>query len=387
MLGTREEISNVRFKALIVVVLIGSAMIGWLSAQVADSNGILTNARALIEADEDIFDLDSDTISAEDLDPVAVLAALDDLAAHPDDPLKPAGIAGVTDEQIEALHQDDVAFILDDALAIARDAIAESPRYLFEVGRVALYHGEPNAAFDLLIEAAEAGSAAAAGYLGWLAEDDATAHAWLSQAVAGGFASAQQILDDMTALPSRTTAQASPQIPKRSVADITEGFQRADLLKAMVEKDYEYLRQYRTESISYMLKLNSVLTDPSAWFRTNSAFFEQDLDHELMLNLNYITATDPDYLQDIVEIGVGGLWGMFQSLASERQSQQNAGTWDPAAEIAAANRGSIQHTQQIALLTTAAEWDGKRLLALYAEDPEAFREIYRGMVSYVRGAL
>ncbi|MEM7239328.1 MAG: hypothetical protein AAF501_16100, partial [Pseudomonadota bacterium] len=86
---------------------------------------------------------------------------------------------------------------------------------------------------------------------------------------------------------------------------------------------------------------------------------------------------------DMSSRGMNALWGAISGMAKERQQQQRSGRFDPAGEFTAFNKGMVEPMRGIALLTSQAEQDGKRLLVLYQQDPEAFRQIYAGMKRFV----
>jgi hypothetical protein len=116
---------------------------------------------------------------------------IDLLAAHPNDPDKPGHISGVSDEQVAALSEEDVGLLLSDwVISIA--AAAPEPRYLFELGRVALIHDEVATAYDLLLMANDAGSVPAPMYLASFFEEEnpELARQLLESAIAMGFAPA-----------------------------------------------------------------------------------------------------------------------------------------------------------------------------------------------------
>jgi hypothetical protein len=109
-------------------------------------------------------------------------------AAHPDDPDKPQEVPGVSDEQIADISDEDVDLLLSDWV-INVAAAAPEPRYLFELGRVALIHDQIETAYDLLEMANDAGSVPAPMYLAsyFEEEDPEQARRLVESAIAMGF--------------------------------------------------------------------------------------------------------------------------------------------------------------------------------------------------------
>lgn len=122
--------------------------------------------------------------------PVAVARQADRLAAHPGDPTKPAGIAGVADAKLMSSGKN------ARALDICMKAVAfypEEPRHLFELGRVLLLAGEADEAREFLGEAAVLGHVGARAYLGRLETDPQKALEIFRKAAADGFSPAAQM--------------------------------------------------------------------------------------------------------------------------------------------------------------------------------------------------
>jgi tetratricopeptide (TPR) repeat protein len=89
----------------------------------------------------------------------------DKLAAHPDDPSKPAAIAGVPDAKLQSGEAIEAAA---EACIEAIKADPNEARYEFELGRVLLLGGMVDDAREHLEAAAQRGHAAAYFYLGSL---------------------------------------------------------------------------------------------------------------------------------------------------------------------------------------------------------------------------
>lgn len=107
-------------------------------------------------------------------------AACDALAAHPDDPAKPAKVAGITDEALDSLAATEACI---QAVAVDPD----NARTRFQLGR-ALYLGDlkPEATQELKL-ASDGGSAAAMAYLAELTDDDGEAERLVQASANAGF--------------------------------------------------------------------------------------------------------------------------------------------------------------------------------------------------------
>lgn len=358
-------------------VFILSVTLGWFGTSMLHQSGLLPLAQEI----EDFAGSDPDEAVAEFLD------LLDELAAHPDDPDKPDYVSGVYDDELAQLHPEDAAFLLEQGISLARERLGTEPRYAFEVGRVALFHGDPGVALDLLSAAADAGSAAAAGYLGAMAEDPVEAEALLQQAVAGGFAPANEALASLKDEIAQAEAEARQAQEDEERRQNSQGrdagfdsFNRPDIIKALTSDQTGSID--RNTLLIYISKMNSVLTEPSAWFRAGAGF-DLELDPTLTPRLNYILSTDPTLMRDLSSRGLNAIWGALSGMAKERQQQQQNGRFDPAGEISAFNKGMVGGMHNFALLTSQAEQDGKRLLLLYQQDPHAFRQVYGGIKRFV----
>ncbi|MEM7239340.1 MAG: hypothetical protein AAF501_16160, partial [Pseudomonadota bacterium] len=282
-----------RRTGIAALLLVAGMGLGWLATGMLDQTGYL----ALYDEVEDFAGADPNEAIAEILDLV------DELAAHPDDPDKPEDVAGVYDDDLALLHPDDAAFLLEEGIDLARERLATNPRFAFELGRVALLHGDPGVAIDLLTAAADAGSAAAAGYLGTLANDPEEARQRLAQAIDGGFAPAADALaalDAEIAQVEEDARRAQEEEERRQAAQRQsanfENFNRPDIIRALAEDTTGSVD--RNTLLIYISKMNSVLAEPSAWFRAGPGF-DLELDPTLTPRLNYIVSTDRALMSDM----------------------------------------------------------------------------------------
>jgi hypothetical protein len=116
----------------------------------------------------------------------------DKLAAHPDDPSKPAAVAGVPDEKFQSGESIEAAA---KACIEAIKADPEEPRYEFELGRVLLLAGMADEAREHLEAAAQKGHAAAYFYLGGLELE--TAKGFFRRASDAKFKPANNLVADL----------------------------------------------------------------------------------------------------------------------------------------------------------------------------------------------
>jgi len=111
----------------------------------------------------------------------------DELAAHPADPNKAAGVPGVVDDAIDGLAA-------VEACMAAIGADPDEPRFAFQLGRTLMLGGELELASGFLSDAAAGGSAAALAYLGDLEDNLESARELYEAAADGGFAPAAALL-------------------------------------------------------------------------------------------------------------------------------------------------------------------------------------------------
>jgi hypothetical protein len=116
----------------------------------------------------------------------------DKLAAHPDDPSKPAGVAGVPDAKLQSAEAIEAAV---KACVEAVKADPNEPRYKFELGRVLLLGGMVEEAREQLEAAAQQRHAGAYFYLGALELE--TAKGFFQKASAGKFKPADTLVSDL----------------------------------------------------------------------------------------------------------------------------------------------------------------------------------------------
>jgi hypothetical protein len=119
----------------------------------------------------------------------------DKLAAHPDDPSKPAGVSGVPDANFQSPETIEAAV---NACVDAIKADPKEPRYQFELGRVLLLGGMIDESREHLEAAAQQGYAAAYFYMGGLELD--AAKGFFQQASAAKFKPADKLVGDLKSI-------------------------------------------------------------------------------------------------------------------------------------------------------------------------------------------
>src|SRR5947207_2795735 len=119
----------------------------------------------------------------------------DKLAAHPEDPTKPAAVAGVPDDKFQS------AEAIEAAVKACVDAIKadpNEPRYQFELGRILFLGGMMDEAREHLEAAAQQGYAGAYFYLGGMELD--TAKGFFQKASAAKFKPADKLVGDLKSI-------------------------------------------------------------------------------------------------------------------------------------------------------------------------------------------
>lgn len=159
-------------------------------------------------------------------------------------------------------------------------------------------------------------------------------------------------------------------------------FREPHLMSALYHGDIRNTGKSKVETMHYLMKIISVLDEPQVWFRIGQ-HADVALDPELAPIARGIFATEAELMRPMGQAGLQGLLGAFVAMGQERKRQMNNGTMDPFAEIAAFNKGSIQHTSPFARLAANANHDAKNLMILAQENPDAFMQAYEGIRTFV----
>ncbi len=155
--------------------------------------------------------------------------ACDVAAAHPDDPTKPEGIAGVTDDEMHA----------GAALTACEEAVLFDPenvRTLYQLARAYLIYDRPVEGVELMTEAAEEGHGAAIAVLGDIAlygllgddPDPELARSLYQQAAAAGF---------VPAVTLAMTIEENPEVDMAASVTTTPQMRQPMLLPPLLRGD------------------------------------------------------------------------------------------------------------------------------------------------------
>ncbi len=287
--------------------------------------------------------------------PELVAAIIDDYAGHPDDPQLPSGTVGASDDALAATNSREIAELLRDYVAFARER-SDTPRFLFALGRAALFHGYERLGHELLSEAADKGSGGASAYLGLQAEADREyeiAREHLQTALARGF--------DATVVRETLAALAD--------AGFDPGrFNRPDLIKALHEANFAALKQDMKVSWLYIGALHNTLWNDTILFLVDAP--------DILLELDPAVSAEAGFVSKKAEAPIE--WAKSVDLA-RRWLQDNfqSGQSSEVLEIA------DEETRELAILLDQAVQDGRRLAMLYETAPGDFRKVYRGIRAFL----
>ncbi|WP_372730964.1 hypothetical protein [Novosphingobium sp.] len=150
--------------------------------------------------------------------PPSSVALCDNQASHPDDPMK-RGV-GISDEDVDLINA-----LTACTQAVSEAQTADSPRIMFQTGRVLWLAEEFDEAMPFFLDAAEANEPAAMAYLGdayanglgGAVEDRETALTFYTQAAQAGFTPANEMANELaeelaqSEMPKVQIAEATPQ--------------------------------------------------------------------------------------------------------------------------------------------------------------------------------
>lgn len=303
------------------------------------------------------------------------------LGAHPKDRQNPPEVDGVTDEEILDMGPEEVRSLFDDVL----DAVNQSgtPVHYFDLGRIGLLAGGEGLAeqsVDLLLAAYEGGSEAAAYYLAQVVEDDELMLALLAESADGGFAPAVELLsmhDEDDAAGETNDAQ-----------QLFSTFNWPEFLAAAYRHQTSEHARTPLWTIAYITKLNESIGQ-MAW-RTRDpqsllALYDPGLEN-LMARKSFSEASAEEMMAMTSQAGAR-LFSLFNTLKKETA---NAESFE---ELLAASMGSMEKAMPGTNVTTYAQIaeygakDGLQLIFLYDKDPEAFEQVYRGILDFVYNEL
>ncbi|MDJ0858464.1 MAG: hypothetical protein QNI90_12225 [Dinoroseobacter sp.] len=159
-------------------------------------------------------------------------------------------------------------------------------------------------------------------------------------------------------------------------------FREPQLMTSLYDGDIRNTGKSKVDTMYYLMKIISVFDEPQVWYRIGQ-HADVALDPELAPVARGLIATNPELMRPMGQAGLQGVLGALVAMGKERRNQMNRGTFDPFAEIAAFNRGQIQHTSPFARLAANANHDAKNLMLLAQEDPDAFMQAYEGIRQFV----
>ncbi|WP_346760037.1 hypothetical protein [Agaribacillus aureus] len=226
-------------------------------------------------------------------------------------------------------HPQDLYRITTEGKVFAKSNL-QSPHYLFAVGRIS-YLFDQDSAFHLLEKAAQNGSAPANAYMGYLLFDEGNlkpALSLMSKAWKNGFKDPElEILINET---------------KESILDPQE-FNRPDLIQALFEKDMVYLKSKGLITSWYIGAMQNVFWSSDILFIIEDPKFFLELEPK-------ITTREGNLAQKVQESTLGTI-----------------------------GKGLINYS-----IVEEGTQDARRLAILYETNPNAFRRVYSGMVSYTQ---
>lgn len=327
-----------------------------------------------LAAAHDEIDDEQAALAESELEELA-LQAIDELAAHPDDPQNPAGLPGVTDEKLAELPVEDVQELMELALPYAEQN-ADQPRYLFALGRAAWIHGDNDFARELLLKASELGSPAADAYLARMSEDAAETDTFLQKAVEGGFSPAR-------AWQKEVQAARQPDF---------SAFSWPELIQSFYEGTSSGFAQEPLLPLGYVMSISSEISNQGVlFFLENPRNFVQELDPNLTFHAEKQLMTNSKAMGDAMNAGMDLFKRVVTGMADVRR---NGGTVQE--ELQAVNKAfyGVDQNQEAnkqgaryVTLVEVKQWgtqDARMLALLYNEHPEQFRKIYQGMRRFVK---
>ena len=313
-------------------------------------------------------DLEPMEMPDEEIEQVALLM-VDELTSHPDDPSRPPGVEGVSDDELADMDTQTVVELLELALPYATER-QDEPRYLFGLGRAALMQGDEELASELLWQASELGSAGATAYLAFLTDDLNEMEEYLTSAANGGFDPAREWLQETR----NALADAQPPAPAFNVDE----FNLPYAIAAFHNGNTRPLAQNGLVHFAYATAINNTLTDPGIlWVTDESMMLE--IDAQLNVIAERKLLTNQGLQQESVNIGLGALTDMFVAMAETRQ---RGGT---VMEEVHASMSAMAGSGQYSLLEAKSmgEQDARRLAIMYKTNKEDFRKVYAGLRQFI----
>jgi hypothetical protein len=322
------------------------------------------------------------TTAQEDQDtyePINIEEIIDNIAGHPDDPQLPKESIGASDEVLAATDPREVGNVLQQTQAFARSH-SQEPRFMFALGRAALFHGYQRLGVELLQAAASNGSGAAYAYLGFLAEDEGDenkAARLLKLAQKNGFntAEVQSSLINLNQTSSSSIVNASQTAPLFD----PKAFNQPELIAAFYRKDMKFLSEKNLYASFYGSRIHATIWEGGdILFMTEHPKILLELDPGLSARAGYRLSSSPEAVNQMTSAG----WGILQNIVSglEEFGKGQSMTGD----IAKLNKAVGKYDVQLALLQEQATQDARRLVLMYDENPEILRRVYAGIKAFIQ---
>jgi hypothetical protein len=341
--------------------------------QIAGQGNLLGTPIATTAIDSETQNVTASYELTEDQTRSLALAAIDEIAAHPDDPQRPANVPGVPDSVLDQFDHSEIQTLLEIGGPHAMAVKEDQPRYLFELGRAALAIGRQEQALELLMESSRNGSAAALAYCAVnadLSTDRATR--FLSDAYDRGFAPAADW--------ERNFGKNLPANHKPASDDQLSGFKRPDILKAIHDRDTDGLDAQTLEVWAYLSSLIGELSNPQLLYlidREQVRQLRQLQDPGLSERIEAKLLSDQSYIQDATKVGFASILNGFQAIAETRK---NGGSIND--EVSAYTQQITQHTVPIEVAKQQGAHDAMTIgLDLNAHGKLA-EEVMRGVHWY-----
>lgn len=292
--------------------------------------------------------------------------------AHYADPMNPISVIGIDDDSLSGMATDEIASIIEQTYDYAVEH-EEDARPLFILGRAALLHGDFEFALELLLSAAEAGSAAAHAYLSDLVETDTEAEQLLSTAIDGGFEPARDALKLL-----------KPDFSHFAMPHLMEAFYRGET---------SHLQQKPLLPIVYISSVATSVVECCMLFLQDHTGFLAKLDASLPIVSERLLLLNSVAVGQTMNMGMNALKSFLQGYKNASQPGMSFG--DQMTEINKGLLGMQPDSQHGGSANSGAQYftlmqikemaakDGKLLALISEKEPDLFNRIYQGMRKFV----
>ncbi len=311
---------------------------------------------------------------------------IDIVAGHPDDPDLPQKRLGASDEVLAATDPQSIAELIRETRSFAERRIDE-PRFLFALGRAALFHGYTTHAKRMLSTAANYGSAPAMAYLAdpLLTEDDHHASKLLQRSVTLGFQPAAEWLSEIEEPEAVASGQpthgfAPSQAPTMSGPFNFSQFNQPGLLKALYTGDLGEIDKEKLKDALYISNLNeSAFNDETIMFySSNPKRLLTEVDPTTGTKIAQKLMSSGDLMNQAASVGMKSAFAPLMAIAQARKSGGSISDELAAASYASANNPMVE----LEKIKYQANQDGRKLLLAFDDHPETVLKIYAGIRKY-----